>query len=324
MFFLTDIYENQYSIFDTIDSSTEVLSEELLVSFINEGIEIRGVLPIQKGGYIYYPLKLPDQLSEQYKGWKHLGEVRKLKCGQFAMVIEYMRGVGSCKILFEDRTIVDASYSSFSRDSVKNPNKYIGERLLMNNGMYAEIIEKITNSHDTVKVRFEDGFEKVCKYTAFKHGSVANPNIDNRSSVEKLVAYFIGKYFDIIPSYNLCRYPISNQPCEVDIWVPVLKTVIEYDGIIHSFNYRENVDNRKDELLCASNDVFKVIRIREFGNPELKKYPKLMVYNTERYIHISRPNSLEHLKEILIRILKDLGIKEPRIEITEEVLNAIK
>ena len=113
---------------------------------------------------------------------ERIGQTLIMTNGQRATIIAY-RSSNDIDIKFEDGTIVtNKQYTAFKRGFIKNPNleeqKPIGEKRLMNNGQYAEIIGYKNNRN--IDIKFEDGvIKKGVDYNAFKRGGINNPYYKN-------------------------------------------------------------------------------------------------------------------------------------------------
>lgn len=90
---------------------------------------------------------------------------------------------------------------------------------------------------------------------------------------EKLIFFYIKKYFeDALDNYR----PKWMENKELDIYIPSIKTAIEYDG---SYYHKDkNRDILKDQL-CQKNNII-LIRIREKNTPNIKT--SSIVYRIER------------------------------------------
>lgn len=82
------------------------------------------------------------------------------------------------------------------------------------------------------------------------------PNCNSQTSFsEQAILYYLKPYFhDILNRYN-------GFSMELDIYIPSIKTAIEYDGRLYHKDV--DIDIRKNQL-CKENDI-KLIRIREEG-----------------------------------------------------------
>lgn len=124
-----------------------------------------------------------SNISVPDKQTKRIGEKRVNNQGLEMEIIAY-RNARDMDVKFEDSTILNGiSYSNFKKGKVKNPNNTInkiGEKNIMNNGQWAEIIAY--RSYTDIDIKFDDGAIKYnIEYGNFKKGKVSNIKI-----VEKL------------------------------------------------------------------------------------------------------------------------------------------
>ncbi len=118
----------------------------------------------------------------------------------------------------------------------------------------------------------------------------SNNNIST-SFPEQAIFYYIQKcYKDAINRYNDLGF-------ELDIFIPSIKTAIEYDGFIwHTNNKNDIVKNNK----CQKNKI-NLIRIREEGLEEIE------TNNYVKVLYIKR--GYTNLKDVIIEILRILNVK---------------
>jgi len=92
-----------------------------------------------------------------------------------------------------------------------------------------------------------------------------NPNV---SIIETKIFYFIQQVFpDSIQSYKL-NSDKNFKTLLVDIFIPSLNLVIEYDGFFyHKSNFKLNRDSLKSKIITSQN--YRILRIREIGLPEI-------------------------------------------------------
>lgn len=117
---------------------------------------------------------------------------------------------------------------------------------------------------------------------------------------EKVVAYYMAKYFDIEENYR----PKWLGRKEIDIFIPSLEIGIEYDG--QSFHEDTERDIEKD-LICEENGIT-LIRIREYNLPELKTS---LCYRVSEERNKGIP---ANLPELIVSILKALKIEDPDVD----------
>lgn len=111
-----------------------------------------------------------------------LGETQMMNYGMEATIVRYGR-YEDIDVRFEDGSMVEhKAYSAFKKGEIANPNmkasakNRLGETRMMKCGMEATII-RYENATD-IDVRFKDGtVVKNRRYSAFKKGEIANPNM---------------------------------------------------------------------------------------------------------------------------------------------------
>lgn len=132
----------------------------------------------------------------------HIGEQRQMNNGMYATIIEktgqdaYRKPLFT--IQFEDGTkIYNRNYTHFKNGEIKYPVNHIGERKLMNNGLYATILkesEQKQNNRIRYDIQFEDStIVKNKQYGNFEKGNIRHPQLDT-----KLVSNYLGfkaKYY---------------------------------------------------------------------------------------------------------------------------------
>ena len=120
---------------------------------------------------------------------------------------------------------------------------------------------------------------------------------------EQRVAYFIQQYFpDIIQSYH----PDFLKGLELDIYIPSLKIAIEYDGQHYHQNKKKDIQKI---LMCKQNGI-ELIRIREFGCPNISKYCKSFTYDFNF-------KDTTELDNIIFELFNYLGIANPSLNFKE-------
>ncbi|MEE0929979.1 MAG: helicase associated domain-containing protein [Acutalibacteraceae bacterium] len=108
-----------------------------------------------------------------------------------------------------------------------------------------------------------------------KIGLEWNTKSDHISYDESVISYYVSKVFkDAISSY---RPPELNGK-ELDIYIPSLKTGIEFDGIYHKKSL--NKDEEKNKL-CRDNG-FKLIRVRTPSLPKMRQDDNCIIVNSSR------------------------------------------
>ncbi|MBR5310472.1 MAG: DUF559 domain-containing protein [Oscillospiraceae bacterium] len=104
---------------------------------------------------------------------------------------------------------------------------------------------------------------------------------------EQEVFFFVKKFFS--DAVNRYKFKVDKKTLEVDIYIPSLKLVIEYDGSYWHKN-KENLDNEKNRLLNELG-LF-VLRVREYGAPTLNEFYGHII--DLPYIHLNELN-LDHI-----------------------------
>lgn len=137
------------------------------------------------------------------------------------------------------------------------------------------------------------------------------------SFAEQAIYYYIHKIFpDAINGYN-------EKGFELDIYIPSIKTAIEYDGFFtHGVRKKEERDDKKD-IQCDDNGI-KLIRIRDEGLP-----------NTITAVCITRksPQSFKTLEESISELLcvlnvpneiNQISIQDDELAIRSQYYNYVK
>lgn len=110
----------------------------------------------------------------------HIGEKKKMNCGEFATIISINNKNKTISIQFEDGSIRDnVKYSNFKSGRISKSeygkNNRINEVNIMKNGQSAKIIAY--RCCCDIDVEFEDGYIKQhTYYSSFKNGNIQNPN----------------------------------------------------------------------------------------------------------------------------------------------------
>ena len=124
-------------------------------------------------------------------------------------------------------------------------------------------------------------------------------NKNGTSLVEQSLFYFIKKNFpDAVNRYS---FRCLKHYVEIDIYIPSLDMAVEYDG---SYWHKSKVDsdNKKNGIL--NENGFSVLRIREFGLPELEKFNGDVI--NLPYIQINEKN-YDYINTTLAYISKQIG-----------------
>ena len=200
---------------------------------------------------------------------KRIGEKSQTKYGQVMTIIAY-RNCKDLDVQFEDGTIVEhRTYPNFLDGNIKNPNynkTKIGEQSIATNGQMMKIIA-YRNNQD-VDVQFDDNtIVKHKDYRSFKNGYIVNPNkpIYRGASINEIaILYELEKY----GFQNAKRGSLNNIgiTMELDLYNPIYKIAIEYDGQRWHDDKKMPTDCKKNKQ-CFDAGV-ELIRIRE---PECAK-----------------------------------------------------
>ena len=130
-------------------------------------------------------LRHPSYTSAMYKRDCHIGE-QSVSTSGLKMTLLVFRSYSDIDVIFEDgKKVCHRNYGNFKTGQIKHPDgtgrgvipEYrLGETVLMKCGQSATIIA-YKNQLD-ITVRFEDGtVREHCRYEAFVHGNVLNPNV---------------------------------------------------------------------------------------------------------------------------------------------------
>lgn len=128
---------------------------------------------------------------------------------------------------------------------------------------------------------------------------------------EKTVLYYLNKsnaYKKILENYKDDKINL-----ELDIYIPEIKTAIEYDG--ERWHKNVNKDLRKD-IMCKNNNI-RIIRLRECGCPD---------YKSNSYKIFLKNNKINGLEEAILKLLNYLSVKKVDINIdrdNSEILSMI-
>ncbi len=135
-----------------------------------------------------------------------LGQKAIMNCGMEAEVIEDY-GYNNITVRFIDGFVSHKRYRhEFKTGRINNPNVkkgvLIGQKKIMKNGMRAEVI-KDNGAYD-ITIQFEDGHLAKCSRSAFKIGSVNNPNIIKGCLLGQKAIMNCGMEAEVIEDYG-CR-----------------------------------------------------------------------------------------------------------------------
>lgn len=156
-----------------------ITARKFIVEFENgERVELHNYTNFINGKFIS-PLSRVGEESTMTNG---------LKC----KIISY-KDYRTITVQFENGVIRDnISYSSFKRGNVALPVEHVGEKLLMNNGVEAEIVD-FKGSLD-ISIKFEDGTILDNKqYSAFVRGGIGHPTISNSTGKGSLGSFTLFK-----------------------------------------------------------------------------------------------------------------------------------
>ncbi len=121
---------------------------------------------------------------------------------------------------------------------------------------------------------------------------------------EKAIFYYIKKYYSNALE-NYTTKELKNK--ELDIYIPELKTAIEYDG----FLWHKNIEKDKaKDTLCKNNDIT-LIRVREKGLPKLESSSIICEINPNRDNH-------EYLEDCIKWILNYLNLPLDKVNIEKD------
>ena len=175
------------------------------------GKDITGVKRRLRNGW-----SLKDALEKDYRGGQiqdHFGNIYKTKQ-------EMCRHYGINKNCLNHR--LDQGWSlqkaletpcEYFPDKNKRKEQRLGEKRLMNNGLYAQI-ETYAQRHD-VLIRFEDGATRHTGYKEFEKGTVGHPTLNPSGNKSGKFAGFTtkrisGQYFEC--TCNKCRLKAIMTP----------------------------------------------------------------------------------------------------------------
>jgi len=126
---------------------------------------------------------------------------------------------------------------------------------------------------------------------------------------EQALFYYIKKNFPDAENTNNTAITM-----ELDIFIPSLKTAIEYDGVYYHKTKNALRREEKKNKLCTENDI-KLIRVREKG---------LNSYDECTCISEVDPSNNSSINSAVITVLGLLGIVEQKVDVQEdtpEILN---
>ena len=121
---------------------------------------------------------------------------------------------------------------------------------------------------------------------------------------EKAIFYYISQNFkDTIENFKL----ENNDGKELDIYIPSIKTAIEYDGFLWHKNIKRDIDKDK---ICDELGI-KLIRVREKGLPELKS--SAIIFEV-----LPSKDNIEDLERCIRDILNYLNCENKNIKLERD------
>ena len=115
-------------------------------------------------------------------------------------------------------------------------------------------------------------------------------------------------YYYLKKSFTSCVNNYTELGIELDIYIPELKTAIEYDGLrYHQGTNRYKSDNNKDSV-CKEHNI-RLIRVRENGLPQTKS--ALTIWREE-------PNKLSSLNDSIHNIFRILGTPNIDVDVIKD------
>ena len=126
---------------------------------------------------------------------KHVGERKIMRSGIEAEVTAWL-GKGYVDVRFSDGTVKKhVSYSNFSNGGLMSPNQSVvkwgaGSRKQALNGLWMEVVERLPDAR--LRIRFENGEERIVTLTSFLDGHVASLEEDRKRRYERVVVNFQG------------------------------------------------------------------------------------------------------------------------------------
>jgi very-short-patch-repair endonuclease len=247
------------------------------------------------------------------KSRERVGLTKRMNNGQKCTVVKYVT-CNDIDVVFEDGTMVSGTkFKSFNKGSIANPNykKHLGVTMLMNNGMFAKVIDQ--NGCECLTIEFDDGtIVDNVRSCHFLRGKVANPNLQssNATSLQEFaIFYYLRDFgFEKIVHGHGKHLGIGNY--ELDFYHHEKNIAIEYDGHVHDFDESVQRDIDKNSL-CQSLGI-KLYRLRS---------PRLTTVLDGHSIDYILNNSKEvrpgliDCKEELESVLKENGIAFDESEI---------
>lgn len=238
-------------------------------------------------------------------------KIRHNKCGNVYMV--------------KPNTFINGSRCPKCFRSVPYTNKEFREKIFKLVGNKYSVLGDYVNSNTKIKMKHNIcGYEYYVLPQNFFRGNrcpICSYEL-KRSLPEEIVAYFISKYFKIIQSYRPSWLNFeTGQNAEIDIWIPELKTGIEYDGNIHKSFKRYKNDLYKNEIIEKSFECKKLIRLRENKTYNMKDgAKKIFIIQAQKNIAITSKRGIDELENMIKTCLILLGINSPNVKINEDII----
>ena len=141
---------------------------------------------------------------------------------------------------------------------------------------------------------------------------MGNKALNGTSLRETALFYYVKKYVpDAIHRY---KFKSTVKTVECDIYSPSLNLAIEYDGGYWHKNKTER-DNAKN-IILNNNGVY-VIRVREFGLPELNSFDGATI--NLPYLHINEPETYDFINLTLEEINSHFNLNKILTTVTKDV-----
>ncbi len=193
-------------------------------------------------------IKHPNDTRADCKSYR-VGESKIMKNGMRAEIVSY-KNTKDISVEFEDGTIVETDYWSFSTGSTANPscNQYSkkGEERVMRNGQSAVVIEY--RKERDIDIMFEDGtIVEHIVYGNFKKGLISNPNVVHDGRKE-------GGLFEKKDFAGITKRMNNGQEA----------TIIRYNG----FN---DIDVQFEDGTIVEHKQMSAFREGNIGNPNIHR-----------------------------------------------------
>ncbi len=128
-------------------------------------------------------------------------------------------------------------------------------------------------------------------------------NQTKTSFPEQAIYHYLKKHFPDVENQNT-----SAIGMELDIYIPSIKTAIEYDGVYYHHTSSASTREEKKNALCGTKDI-RLIRIRENG---------LDIYDACECIIVENPSKIHSINQAIERLLKLLNINDFHIDILKD------